>query len=215
MKQKKTHKNPLPRLYLISGGKEDAKNSTSLLDQLHLIPNALPCMIQIREKNLAAGDLLTLALKAREVELPAGSLLLINERLDIALAAELDGVHLPENALLPDKHGSYASELIFGCSIHSHESLRIAESSGADYLLFGPVFDTPSKRQYGPPQGLEKLGKLCKATLLPVFALGGITPENAALCMAEGAYGAAGLSIFQSTPRLTESLEQFYDILYQ
>ncbi len=215
MKQKKTHKYPLPRLYLISSGQEDAINGTSLLDQLHLIPHALPCMIQIREKSLAARKLLTLALKAREVELPAGSLLLVNERLDIALAAGLDGVHLPENGLLPDKHGSYASELIYGCSVHTHESLRLAEKSGADYLLFGPVFDTPSKRKYGPPQGLEKLGELCRKTSLPVFALGGITPENTSLCMAEGAYGAAAISIFQESERLTETFEQFYEILYQ
>lgn len=213
MEQKKKLNNPLPRLYLISGGQEDAKTGTSLLDHLHLIPRA--CIIQIREKNLAARELLALAMKTREVELPLGSLLLVNERLDIALAARLDGVHLPENGLFPDKHGSYASELLFGCSVHSHESLHLAESSGADYLLFGPVFDTPSKRKYGPPQGLEKLGELCRKTSLPVFALGGITPDNAPLCMAEGAYGAAGLSLFQDSARFTETFEQFYDILYQ
>ena len=134
----------------------------------------------------------------------------MNERADIALAAGLDGVHLPENACSAETLRTFAPGLIYGCSVHSKSAMLIAEESGADYLLFGPVFDTPSKRKYGAPQGLEKLGELCRATSLPVFALGGITPQNAAHCMAEGAYGIAGLSIFQDTARFTETIEQFY-----
>jgi thiamine-phosphate pyrophosphorylase len=92
--------------------------------------------------------------------------------------------------------------------------LHSAEQSGADYLLFGPVFDTPSKRKYGPPQGLKKLGELCRASSLPIFALGGVTPHNAALCMDAGAYGTAGLSIFRDRVLLPDILEQFHRILY-
>ncbi|MCX6179103.1 MAG: thiamine phosphate synthase [Chlorobiales bacterium] len=204
----------LPRIYLISKGEENADKSSLLINQLSLLPPLIPCIMQIREKHLDARKLLTLALTARKIKLPKGSLLLCNERADVALTAMLDGVHLPENACSPDKLRTFASKLIFGCSIHSTKSLHFAEQSGADYLLFGPVFDTPSKRKYGAPQGLKKLGKLCRTTSLPVFALGGITQKNAAQCMNEGAYGIAGLSIFQDPTRLNDNLEQFHHILY-
>ncbi len=204
---------PLPRIYLISSGEENS-DPGRLIRQLNLLPSFMPYIVQIREKNLEAKQLLTLALQARKIQLPTGSLLLCNERADVALAAGLDGVHLPENACPTDKLQAFASNFIFGCSIHSQKALHIAEQSGADYLLFGPVFDTPSKRKYGAPQGLKKLGEFCRTTSLPVYALGGITPRNAALCMAEGAYGTAGLSIFQDTSRLSETIEQFYRILY-
>ncbi len=204
---------PLPRIFMISSGEEQTEGRGELIDHLDLLPSHIPCIVQIREKHLHTKDLLTLALKAREVRLPTGSLLLCNERADVALAAGLDGVHLPENALLPDKLLAFAPLLIFGCSIHSPEALCIAEQSGADYLLFGPVFDTPSKRKYGAPQGLKKLGELCRASSLPIYALGGVTPQNAAHCMDEGVYGIAGLSIFRDTSRMAETLEQFYSIL--
>ena len=200
----------LPRLFIVSSGEENTDNGILLLNQLNLLPRSLPCMIQIREKQLEAKELLTLSLNARAIELPEGSLLLMNERADIALAAGLDGVHLPEQACSARTLRTFAPGLIYGCSVHSKSAMLIAEESGADYLLFGPVFDTPSKRKYGAHQGLEKLGELCRATSLPVFALGGITPQNAAHCMAEGAYGIAGLSIFQDTARFTETIEQFY-----
>jgi len=198
----------LPRIYLVSSGEEDSDNGKRLLNQLARLPHSLPCMVQIREKALSAQKLLTLALKAKEIELPEGTLLLMNERLDLALAAELDGVHLPENACSVQELRPLAPKLIYGCSVHSLAALRIAEKAGADYLLFGPVFDTPSKRVYGAPQGLEKLGAICQATSLPVFALGGITPKNAHLCRVKGAYGVAALSLFQQKIRFTETIEE-------
>ena len=203
-------KSSLPRLCLISSGEGHADNGTLLLKQLTLLPRSLACMVQIREKKLNAKELLTLAIKARKIGLPEGTLLLINERVDLALAAELDGVHLPENACSATMLRTIAPKLIYGCSIHSHSALLLAEEAGADYLLFGPVFDTPSKRIYGPPQGLEKLGELCQATSLPVFALGGITPKNAPLCMAKGAYGIAALSLFHDTARFAETIVELY-----
>lgn len=204
---------PLPRIFMISSGEEQGEGRGELIEHLTLLPSHIPCIVQIREKHLHTKHLLTLAQRARGIRLPEGSLLLCNERADVALAAGLDGVHLPENAVPPDKLRAYAPDLIFGCSIHSPEALRISEQAGADYLLFGPVFDTPSKRKYGPPQGLKKLGELCRASSLPIYALGGVTPQNAALCMDEGAYGTAGLSIFRDTSRMRETLEQLYSIL--
>ena len=205
---------PLPRIYIISSDQAVvAGTGIRLLKQLSLLPHSVPCIVQIREKQLDTRQLLTLAMNIRALSLPENTLIFVNERLDIALAASLDGVHLPERACSPDKLRPLAPKMILGCSVHSQESLRRAEESGADYLLFSPIFDTPSKRQYGAPQGLKKLGMMCKMTSLPVFALGGITPENAGYCMAEGAYGIAGLSIFQNSDRFIETFEQFYRIL--
>lgn len=206
---------PLPRLFLISSGEEDPVHKPLLLEQLKLLPRSPACMVQIREKHLEAKQLFSLAHKASEMDLPSGTLLLVNERADIALAAGLHGVHLPENSCPPDKLRSFAPKLLIGCSVHSPSSARIAEQSGADYLLFGPVFDTPSKRKYGAPQGLNKLAALCRSTPLPVFAVGGVTPQNAAQCMSEGAYGTAGISIFKPGEGFSEIFEQFYHAVYQ
>jgi len=210
MKHNRKKETPLPRLHLISSGKESSDTSTPLLNQLSLLPGSFPCMVQIREKQLNAKELLNLALKARAIKAPEGTLLLINERADIALAAGLDGVHLPESGGSASKLRPFTPGMIYGYSVHSASALRMAEESGADYLLFGPVFDTPSKRRYGAPQGLEKLGALCRSTSLPVFALGGISPMNARFCMDKGAYGIAGISLFQERSRLAEIIEQLY-----
>ncbi len=213
MKHKQQKKAPLPRLYLISSGDENADIGTLLLNQLHLLPRSHPCIIQIREKKLTAKKLLILAQQAQAIELPEGTLLLMNERVDLAIAASLDGVHLPENACSVKTMRGIAPGLIYGCSIHSPSALRIAEESGAEYLLFGPVFDTPSKRKYGAPQGLEKLGAICRQTSLPVFALGGVNQKNALLCMAEGAYGIATLSLFRDSARFAQTIEELYLLL--
>jgi thiamine-phosphate pyrophosphorylase len=210
MEHKQQKETILPRLYLISSGEENTCNDSILLKQLNLLPRSLSCMVQIREKQLDAKELLLLAQKARAIDLPEGSLLMMNERTDIALAAGLDGVHLPENACSAMTLRTFAPDLIYGCSVHSSSAMRIAEETGSDYLLFGPVFDTPTKRKYGAPQGLEKLGALCRSTSLPVFALGGITLQNASQCIAEGAYGIAALSIFRNLDRFAETIEQFY-----
>ncbi len=214
MEHKKLQLTPLPRLYLISSGEEPFNLGTKLLEQLKRLPPALPCMVQIREKHLEARALFSLALQAQKIMLPEGTLLLLNERTDIAFAVGLQGVHLQENSLAPNRLRSFFPKLLFGKSVHSLAAARIAEETGADYLLFGPIFDTPSKRRYGSPQGLEKLGELCQKTSLPVFAIGGITPWNAASCRAEGAYGVAALSIFRDSTGLSETIEQFYRALY-
>ncbi len=183
------------------------------MTQLSLLPHPFPCIVQIREKQLNTKELLRVALQIKALALSKETIIIINERLDVALAASLDGIHLPESGCTPAILRPLAPKMLFGCSVHSLEALRNAEESGADYLLFGPVFETPSKRAYGPPQGLQLLGRISHSTSLPVFALGGITPENAAYCMAEGAYGIAALSIFQETTRLVDTIERFYNIV--
>jgi len=133
--------------------------------------------------------------------------ILINDRLDVALAAHAGGVHLGDRSLPPQEARRLVNSLdredfLVGVSCHSLEAAKAAERGGADYLLFGPVFATPSKAAYGAPQGLERLAEVCRAVALPVLAIGGITLENAAACFSAGASGIAAIRLFQDASNL-------------
>jgi thiamine-phosphate pyrophosphorylase len=146
--------------------------------------------IQIREKDLAARELFNFTLavlevRAREIHPHAHPKILINSRADVARATGADGVHLPASAprqILPG--------LLIGRSCHTVDEVRAAK---ADLVTFGPVFSSPGK---GPAIGLHLLAEACR-TGKAVFALGGITWENAADCMKAGATGIAGIRLFQ------------------
>ena len=147
--------------------------------------------VQLREKDLDAGQLLSLARDILAVTRPLGVPLLINDRLDVALAAGADGVHLAGHSLSP----AHARRLLgpnrlLGASAHSLSQAQAARDGGCDFATFGPIFNTPSKAAYGPPVGLDSLREAGRALApFPLIALGGITPENAPLCRAAGARG--------------------------
>lgn len=139
-------------------------------------------------------------LVVRAVEIVRGSetRLLVNDRSDIARAGGADGVHLTAQSLPADVvRRIYGSDFLIGVSTHSLEEARMARIKGADFVVFGPVFETESKRAFGAPQGLEKLREVC-AELgdFPVIAIGGITLHNAKACLDVGASGIAGISLF-------------------
>lgn len=155
--------------------------------------------IQIREKHLSAREL------ARWTELivraAAPARVLVNTRADVALACGAAGVHLPADAPPPSIWRPLAPpDFLFGVSCHTLAELRAAEAEGASFAVFAPVFAPLSKQSTTPPQGLARLAEAARAVRIPVLALGGITWENAPLCLDAGAAGIAGITLFRPAP---------------
>ena len=150
-------------------------------------------VVQLREKDLPAGELFSLGIRLREVT-RGKALFLINDRVDLAQACGADGVHLPENGL-PTSIARWVMgrNALVGCSVHSVEAAAQAERDGADLAQRGPIFVSPSKPD-PPPAGPELLREVADAVSVPVLAVGGVTPENAAEVIAAGAGGAAVIS---------------------
>lgn len=182
---------------MILAGITDGKS----LDTLAFVERALAAgldWVQIREKDLSGRALFELCRRAAELPNPRGVKLFVNGRADIALAAGLDGVHLPSDAPAPAAFREcLGAGLWIGVSCHSLEEVRAAEQAGAGYALYAPVFEPVSKPGYGPALGLEALARACAAVRIPVLALGGVTEENASECAAAGAAGVAAISLFQ------------------
>jgi thiamine-phosphate pyrophosphorylase len=194
------------------------KNSASLdllLSRINAIISAGVDWVQIREKDLSAKDLSrvvreTLRSPAKHAA-GRSSRILVNDRLDVALSEGAGGLHLPENGLpIADAkqlvHGMEVEDFLVGVSCHSREAAEAAAASGADYIFFGPVFATPSKVEFGQPQGLERLAQICRAVQIPVIAIGGVTLENAASCITAGAAGIAAIRLFQDAGHLAATL---------
>ncbi len=148
--------------------------------------------VQVREKSMNARDLLGLAKRLRQMTAPHGAALIINERVDIAMLSGADGVHLPSKAFSPGEARALLGEgALIGVSTHGMDEALSAERAGTDYITFGPVYHTPSKAPYGEPPGPGELCRVCSRLSIPVFGLGGITPERVSEVMSAGGAGIA------------------------
>jgi len=151
--------------------------------------------VQLREKDLGAADLAALARRLRALTRRHGAMLIVNDRVDVALAVGADAVQRTSTSLpVEDIRAVAGDRLRIGASVHSLAEAVAAEKAGADWIVFGPVFDTPSKRAWGPPQGLEALARVTAAVRVPVLAIGGITPERVRAVRGAGAHGVAVIS---------------------
>jgi thiamine-phosphate pyrophosphorylase len=210
-----------PIIYLITSGKT-AQTTTPkdepFINILKLIERAVSLnisLIQIREKNLNANILYQLAVQAIKLTKNSNTRLLINDRTDIALAASADGVHLTTTSLPTNLiRQTFGKDLIIGASSHSIEEATRALNEGADFTTFGPIFDTPSKRTYGPSLGPEKLSEVvATVSPFPVIALGGISINNISDVMHTGAAGIAAIRLLDNIDKMAETVQTIKRIL--
>lgn len=163
--------------------------------------------IQLREKDLPPRDLLDLTRAALARVRAHRARILVNGRLDVALAARAHGVHLPAGSPAPcDLRAIVPAGFLIAVSTHTVDEVCRAEREEADLAVFGPVFPTRSKAGLVEIPGLEGLRRACAAVSLPVVALGGLTEDRAAACADVGAAGIAGISMFQSACGATDDL---------
>jgi thiamine-phosphate pyrophosphorylase len=164
---------------------------------------------QLREKDLSARDLYALGARLQAALAPYGVPLLINDRLDVALALDAAGVHLAGHSLpTAVVRRVLGSGKLLGVSTHSVEEARCAAEDGADFIVFGPVFTTPSKVAYGPPQGLQHLRTVVRAVRIPVLAIGGIDHTNLPQVVQAGAYGVAMIRAVLAAPDPYKATQQ-------
>lgn len=157
--------------------------------------------VQLREKGLASRELFSLAAELRKITADHGAKLFINDRIDVALAVDADGVHLGTGTLpVTAARELLGAHRLIGYSAHGVAEACRAEADGADFVTFGPVYFTPSKAAYGVPLGVKELKAACAALTIPLFALGGIRLESIAEVIAAGSHGIALISAIIAAP---------------
>ncbi len=164
-------------------------------------------VFQLREKDLEARELAALAERLLRLITPAGGLLLINDRVDVALAVGANGAHLSQRGLPPAvARGLLGPTRLLGVSCHSLAEAKEAQQGGADFIVLGPIFYTPSKALYGPPVGLALLREVRPRIRVPIFAIGGITAANRPEVLAAGADGSAVISAVMAAPDVSAAV---------
>ena len=196
-----------PLIYLITGGEATTENfAEKKAEILELIKNAVQAkiaLIQIREKQISARLVFELAAEAVKLTQNSETKILINDRADIALAANIDGVHLTSRSLSAEViRRNFPDNFIIGVSTHTIEAAEQAKNQGADFATFSPIFDSPNKSNL---QGVEKLREVCeKLKPFPVIALGGINETNYKSVLDSGASGFAAIRFLNDVRNLRE-----------
>jgi thiamine-phosphate pyrophosphorylase len=184
-------------LYLVSD-----RGQTHGRELLAVIESALAGgvrAVQLREKDLGGRELLTLAQAVKTSCTRCGAKLFINDRIDVALAVDADGVQLGAASMpIGAAREILGAQKLIGASIHSLAEGKSAERSGADFVVFGPVYFTASKAAFGEPQGVTRLKEIVEKISLPVYAIGGINLEGVGAVRGTGARGVALISAVMS-----------------
>ena len=205
-----------PIIYLITDGSTTGQTTSASKDfvrLLKLVEAAVATrvsLIQLREKDLTTRVLYDLASKAAQITRDSFTRLLVNDRADVARAAGADGVHLTtrsmDTSLVRQAFGEHFLIVKSANSLHEFQN---AAADQADFAVFGPVFDTPSKNRFGQPQGLTKLTQVAAAVKpFPVVALGGVSLENVADCFRAGSRGIAGIRLLNEASELRRVVEE-------
>ena len=198
------------RLYAITDRHRCAP--TPLADVVLELLDAGVTAVQLREKDLDGTALIELARPIAELCRSYGAKLFINTRIQIALEVRAAGVHLPADAASVRVVKAQAEDdLCVGCSAHSLDAAQKREMEGADFVTYSPIYPTASKPGYGPAVGVAGLAVLAEAVKLPVFALGGITPDRVDACLAAGAFGVAVMSGVMSLTNAGEQARRYLD----
>jgi thiamine-phosphate pyrophosphorylase len=196
------------KLYLISNRMLVPNLATFVSEAAHLGLRAF----QLREKDLSGKSLLELANNIRRIA--PDFKFFVNDRADIAMASGADGIHLPETSWPATRIHQSFPYLRCGVSVHSLHGALVAEEIGADFIVFGPVFDTPSKQRIGIKAcGLDTLAETARLISIPTFAIGGMTPERARQCVEHGAWGVATMSDMLTAPNISERLGEYKEKL--
>jgi thiamine-phosphate pyrophosphorylase len=199
-------------LYLVSD-----RHGTGGRDLVTVVGDCLDAglrAVQLREKDLGAGALAALARPLRRLTSGHDALLVINDRADVALAVGADGVQRTSTSLpVRDLRAVVGPGVRIGASTHGLDEAVAAEDAGADWIVLGPVYETPSKAAYGPPVGLRVLEKVTAAVRVPVIAIGGITPARVADVRATGAHGVAVISAILAAPSPADATRRFLQAL--
>lgn len=196
------------RLLLVTDRTQAGGRSLPSLIQ-QAVSAGLPA-VQLRERDLSMGELLPLAREIQSITTSHAVPLIVNDRVDLMMALNLDGVHLRSDSLSPSSvRRLIGPRRLIGVSTHSAEDVRRASQSGADYIVFGPIFDTPSKRSFGPPLGLNLLAEVCGRSTIPVLAIGGITCERVCDVRRAGAYGVAVIGALLTREDIGEAVREF------
>lgn len=194
---------PSWRLYLITAEDTD-------LSQLEQALKGGAKAIQVRKKEMPVRGLLNFTRRARELTLRHKAMLFVNDRLDVALAAGADGVHLGEWSIPAGAARKISPPgFLIGVSTHSLAGALQAREDGADFITFGPVYETPSKKKYGKPVGPDALREAVREVPIPIFALGGIKLERLDEVMEAGAHGAALISAVFGARDIKKETEKF------
>ncbi len=190
-----------PIICLVTGG----GTARALLSLVREAAAAGVSLIQIRERSLDDRALLALTREAVEATRDTGCRVVVNDRLDIAIASQAAGVHLRGESFPAGRVRAMAPRgFLVGQSVHGVDEAVAAAHSGCDYLVFGTVFPSRSKPDAHPVAGLGQLHKVSTAVQIPVIAIGGISLENAAATISAGASGVAAIDLFRSGPALAE-----------